>query len=235
MLDEFRELRVINRTRGLIRGNFTVSWEPQTATSPSHDANGHPIIYVKEPNDDERHIALGRFMDAWSTLEDGVATMLSDATGIDLGTVPTFMNALGMRGQLDVISVLGPAGLSDAQQKELAALLDRVKTKNTKRNHLVHGSWLLEYKLLNRKDSLVRVVTQYRVYEPSDPALRDAIKDQSNRKERDKYMFSIARIHTLIEEVNVLRKDVSKFNRVRRGLPEGAQQFRVEGQFQVGS
>ena len=62
------------------------------------------------------------------------------ATGMNPNNVHVLMNALGIRGDLDVLTVLGPIGLDEATTANLIALLERVKANNTRRNNIVHGA-----------------------------------------------------------------------------------------------
>ncbi len=171
MLKHFSELVVVNRTKGLIRGSVDITFARQAADSPTHTPDGNPILYIEEPEDDQRHIALGKFMDAWSSLEIPIGTLLAKATGTERENIAVLMNALGTRGQLDVISVLGRVGLDDAAAVELTDILERVKTSNTRRNHIVHGRWILEARLYNANGRVLMRLEQKRLYDVSNPEM----------------------------------------------------------------
>lgn len=230
MLKGFDEIVVVNRTNGLVTSNLKVETDPptpHTPESPDFTPDGTPIAYVKEPMDNRRHIALGRFMDAWSKLESAIATVLCDSTGLDRKEANVLMNALGTRGQLDVIDVLGGSGLSDAQQAELVALMGRVRTNNTRRNYIVHGNWVLEVRLYNANGKLLVRLHQQRRYPVSDKTVRNALNKPENKRDRLKYVFSIPRIDAITKELEQLKDDISEFNRVRHGLPEGSRRYLV--------
>jgi len=227
MLTGFDHFLVVDRTNGLLTGGFEVSLAPQTADSPEHNSSGMPIIYIKEPTDNARHIALGKFMDAWSKLENCIASSLCDATGLHRMNADVLMNALGTRGQLEVISLLGFSGLPAAQETTLRALLGRVRNNNTRRNHIVHGSWALEAKLYDANGKAIVRLTQQRRYPVSDPEMREALKRPENKRERAKYVFSVRRIQGITKELEQLSEDFSAFHRVRHGLPEGTRRYLV--------
>lgn len=228
MLEHFSELCFVNRAHDLTGGGCDISFEAQTDDSATHTEDGRPILYVKEPEGDERHIALGKFMDAWSDVERVVGTLLSHVVGTPSENIAVLMNALGTRGQMDVLNVLGRIGLSEAETDALTALLERLKTNNTRRNHIVHGRWMLELRAYSHNGRLITRLEQFRIYDVSDPAMRRALRHVENRRERSKYMFSIRRILALSKELKQLSKDFSAFYRKRKGLPEGAQQYLVE-------
>lgn len=229
LFKQFTELRVVNRTNGLIRGDFTIRLDPEVEPRPAHEPDGSHIVYIREPRGNERHIVLGKFMDVWSQLESCIAVMLCDSAGIALRNGSVFMNALGTRGQTDVIALMAPQKLTNPQKVELTALLERIKRANTRRNHIVHGQWALEAILQNHNGRVGTKLTQYRIYSVSDPAVRDAMRQPENRDERAKYMFSVARIRSLTKSLDRLANDVSAFWKRVRGMPPDAKRFLVEG------
>lgn len=221
MFKEFLHMFVVNRAPHLTGDRITFEFAPRTAESPTHTKDGRPIVYIQEPTDDARHIALGRYMDTWSRLEAALGTMLSHATGIEYTKIHVLMNALGTRGELDVITVLGPVGLNVDLQAALSKLLARIKTNNTRRNNIVHGSWILEIRILDWNGQIGTRLNQYRYYEPSDPEAEQAVHLPENRDVRDKYLFSIQRIQALTRELSRLTNDIAIFNGDRVGAPAG--------------
>ena len=232
MFQEFYKLFVVNNIAHLCpTGQLTLEYAPRTVGSPSHREDGTPIIYIEEPADDERHTVLGRFMDAWSRLEHSLTIMLSDTLGIVPPLVYPITNSLGTRGLHDVLKMLRPIGLKEVGQTRLMALLDRVKTQNTRRNSIAHGAWVLELRLYDWGGNIGTRRFQYRFYEPSSPEERQALADKQNPKHRDmraKYMFSIARISSITREIGRLREDIEGFNLGLMGVPEGQRLFAVE-------
>jgi hypothetical protein len=229
-LKEFQQLLFVNRAKTLLK-TINVTNEHKTEASPEFTVDGSPIIYVVEPVDDERHIVLGKFMDAWSLLEIAIAEMLADVTGVDVANIPVLMNALGTRGELDVISILGPTGLKPSQREALTKLLGRIKDNNTKRNRIVHGHWVLEVWLYDWNGRLGLRRYQHRMYDPSDPDVRRSLSDPTSKAARAGYMFSLPRIKGVTAEVRKLATDISRFTALKHGIVLGPRRYLVEGQF----
>jgi hypothetical protein len=98
---------------------------------------------IAAPNSPLRHEALGRFMDAWSLLEDSLTRLLSRLIAIDDTTAGLIAPKLGTKNALDLLEGLGMRKLDGDSSKSLTRLMDRARKLNSKRNILVHGHWVL--------------------------------------------------------------------------------------------
>ena len=156
-------------------------------------------------------MALGRFMDEWSKLEIALGSLLSRALKLGSGQLPALANSLGTRGILDVLSVQMTRKLPGANVELAQKLLDRVKEKNTQRNYLTHGFWILEWNIVDQGGRPAAIPRVYRGYTPTDPDVAERLKDPRNRKERLRFMFTVKRIDALSLSVGALCLDISRF------------------------
>lgn len=132
-------------------------------------------------------------------------------------------------GDLDVLNVLGPPSLTPKTRGEMNALLDRVRTQNTRRNRIVHGSWTLELRLFNWNGVVGVRRYQYRYYKPNDEATELAIMKGQSRDARSKYLFSISRIDALTNEMLRLATDLQEFIAQIDGRPKGSRGVLLRG------
>jgi len=209
MANEFHAMNVVNRYEG---NDVELIIPPDDLTgyvTPEFQGpDGRYKIVLFQPTGDERHVALGKFMDAWSKVEMNIRLILSVLIDTDNETMPTVMNALGTRGQLDVMLSLAHVKLTAQANIEIEALLERIKVNNTKRNYIVHGYWALEFKLVSQGNKPGLVHRQYRVYDPSGIPLPKGAAEQA---ESAKYRFSIPRINSLTTELMRIWTDLGAF------------------------
>jgi hypothetical protein len=192
-------------------------------TPPERDENGKFNVVMLQPTDQTRHVALGMFMDAWSKLELAISDLLMELLSTSSENMPALMNSLGTRGQIDVISVLGQSALTGSQATQLIDILQSIKTNSTRRNHIVHGYWLLEMVIRDHGGRPAVTYNQYRAYDPSDPKTALKVKDVRNSKERSKYLFSIARIDSITREIGNIMARVQALTGTLRKRAESVQ------------
>ncbi|QPC44635.1 hypothetical protein HW532_19175 [Kaustia mangrovi] len=222
MPNDFYVMRVQSRI-GTAKYNVRLEIQPDDATdvdpTPRRDLDGAYVLPIVQPSDNERHIVLGKFMDEWSKLEMALSFLLGHLTSTPMESVSVLMNALGSRGQLDVMRTLAPLRIEGGKVGELEALLDRVKAQNTRRNRIVHGYWALELVVVDCDGAPAIRYHQYREYFPSDAETKIRIGTPSNRKVRSKYLFGLGRIKTITRNIIELRRDLEAFK--SRCLPSG--------------
>ncbi|MDB5693711.1 MAG: hypothetical protein JWO81_2774 [Alphaproteobacteria bacterium] len=166
---------------------------------------------MEQPTNNERHTALGGFMDAWSKVEMAVSILLSEMLSTDLNNMPPLMNSLGSRGQFDVLNELGASTFDKAAFEELEKLTNRFKANNTRRNYITHGYWLLEILVRNHGGNPALVYQQIRAYSPTNRLEREKLSDRRNVKERTKYYFTLTRLRALTGELHRLWEDLGAF------------------------
>lgn len=169
-------------------------------------------IDIIEPDPNAGHLSIGRFMDGWSRLESSIEFTLSNLLGVSHDVMPTIMNSLGARGQIDTIKHLGAAMFDEVVLARLEALTDRVGQANTRRNRIVHGHWALDVICREYSGRIRYKIVPYRIYTPSSPDEARAMHGNYDRSVREKYMFSVGKINILSKELAVLRDDINKFN-----------------------
>jgi hypothetical protein len=213
MAVEFHEVRVHNRP---LPYNLSLVILRDDATdidpSPKQHDDGSFSIPIVHQTDEVRHTILGKFMDEWSKLELAISHLLAHVTSTPWDNVTVLMNALGNRGQLDVIRALAPTKIKDdAALAELDDLLDRIKTNNTKRNYIVHGHWILALLPIDAGGKPKLRYHQYRAYPPSNHVEREALNNLACKRIRSKYLFSPSRISSIAREIERLRTDIQGF------------------------
>lgn len=198
---------------------YKVSVVPDgTASSESGETivqneDGTFTIYLKQSFDPARHVALGKFLDEWSKLELSLRFLMTLVFRVPFNATSILSNSLGARGIIDSVGVLGSYRLSENEQRRLTDLLDRFKTNNTRRNHIIHGLWVLEVIISDANGFPRLFYNPVREYKSSDPLHDEKSRDRSNKKFRDNYIFSIRRIHSIRVEVSRLNRDISDFHR----------------------
>jgi hypothetical protein len=186
---------------------------PPTAT-PETRTQGRtvgPDLDIIIPQDPARHEKLGRFLEAWGTLESMLTFLLTGLTPLRLGDADLIFPKLGMKNALDLLDGLGRRKLEDDSAKTLTNLLERVSKLNSKRNILVHGSWILEANVLVRRGEAVLALQFLRQTTPTDPAQEKAMANPRNQKELVRYCFTIKRIDATTRDTNTLSIDISNF------------------------
>lgn len=194
---------------------IVVSFPPDDTSNwqapPLFSADGKINLVFFQPTDDQRHLALGKYIDAWSNLELRLKAFVCAIFQMEVEALTAMLSALGTRGMLDVLHAHAFQGLTEASRKELERLLECVKENNTRRNHIIHGLWMLEWVVRQHGEKVVARCVQYRMYLPSNEESREAIKHYHNRKERLKYMFTVRRVEALTKALIKLAADVGNF------------------------
>lgn len=205
----FHAVTVQNRTNKAVEFQIQPDHGPIPAPTPLMLPNGSFQIPMIQPQDDSRHIALGRFMDQWSKLEMQIARLLGLAMSTNNDEMPVVMNALGSRGQRECLETLLLPRLEAEAAQKLSAFLVSFKHNATKRNYLAHGYWHLEVIIADRNGVPWANYRQFRRYNPSNAAVRKALDERRDPKSRKAYMFSVARINAISSELERLWHELS--------------------------
>lgn len=218
----FYAVSIQNRTGKPVEFQIQPDQGPIPDQAPVLLASGSFQIPMIQPQDDARHIALGRFMDHWSKLEMQIGRLLGLAMNTPHDDIPVVMNALGSRGQRECLEALLLPRLQDAAVEKLRRLLTAFKNNATKRNSLAHGYWHLEVVITERNSVPWPNYRQYRRYNPSDASVRKALDQRTDPKARKTHMFSVARINALSSDLDRLWHEFSKIG--ASDLKEGKKQ-----------
>jgi hypothetical protein len=170
-----------------------------------------PVLDIYLPQNDDRHLNLGMFLDAWSLMEQNLSFLISKLLRADLKSADLVMSTLGVRQIIDLLTALGVIKLAPESTDALINLTDRLRRLNSKRNTLVHGHWVLEASIYVRKGEAVLVTQFLRELAPNDPKVAAAISNPRNQKERARYCFNSKRILGVTRDVQTLNMDVTAF------------------------
>lgn len=102
----FHAVTIQNRTDKPFEFQIQPDEGPLPDQTPTLLENGKFLIPMIQPQDDLRHIALGRFMDKWSKLEMQIARLLGLILNTPHDDMPVVMNSLGSRGQRETLEAL---------------------------------------------------------------------------------------------------------------------------------
>jgi hypothetical protein len=166
---------------------------------------------IAAPEGDDRHIKLGRFMDAWSLLEGSLDRVLAVLLGMSHHDTGVILSALGMRQIIDLLESLAKRKLIEEDAATFVNLMDRLRRLNTKRNVLIHGHWVLEANVIVRRGEAVLVTQFLRELTPLDPAQAKAIGDPRNQRERVRWAFNFKRIEATERDTDTIGVDISAF------------------------
>lgn len=90
---------------------------------------------------DARDKALGRYMDAFSRMEGAIYGATAEIFGIDHKTLYPVFAILGTRQSIDLLDSTAQAYLSREGSQKVTKLCEKLKRRNMRRNHIVHGHW----------------------------------------------------------------------------------------------
>jgi len=175
-----------------------------------------PILDVTVPQDTTRHDKLGLFLNAWGALESTLTMLLAKILEIRIGEAHLIFPKLGTKNAVDLLDGLGRRKLAPADAEALTNLLERLGKMNTKRNILVHGRWVLEASVLNRKGQAVLVTQFLRETTPTDPDVEFAASNPKNQKERVRYTFTLKRMIAAARDTDTLNIDFGRFTGAMR-------------------
>ena len=210
-MTEFEYMTVQNMANRELNVSFPPSDQTNWTRPPLIGEDGKFNLVFDQPTDQRRHYALGKYMNAWSNLELRLKTWLAAIFQFSTEDLTALLNALGMRGILEALRAHAFKDLDETDAKTLEKLLERVKENNTRRNHIAHGFWMLEWHVREKGPKVFATCHIYRTYLPSNADSREAIKNYKNRKERTKYMFSVARIESSAKGLDTLSEELGNF------------------------
>ena len=165
------------------------------------------VFQIEEPPTEERDVALGQYMDAWSRLETILLELLRELLHTDDAATVAVGATLGARQLKDLLNALAALRMRPEGTQKMARLCNRFSGLNTKRNHIIHGRWAVVVHL--RTDG--NTVAWVRSYTPVDPALAMAGGDYTKPKIGDHFAFTIKQLRGAQAHVSALMGDASAF------------------------
>ncbi|MBR2117976.1 MAG: hypothetical protein V4458_06320 [Pseudomonadota bacterium] len=111
---------------------------PSTVESETRDPPRTigPELDIVIPTCNERHTALGVFMDSWSQMEQHLHAVLSMLLEIEVGSSEVVFSTMGMKQICDAIQAVALRKYSHNGADRLVNLTERLMKLNAKRNVL---------------------------------------------------------------------------------------------------
>ena len=199
------------------------------------DPSTGQYFHLKPPPTEERDAALGRLMDAFSTLESTLFLNFALMFGVPHNDVREVLyNILDAQSLRNALSSLSKIRLNKDGQDALDRILARAKNATSKRNKIVHGDWHCEFTYYGEKKPDAPFFVEWvRNYHPTSPIEREELaKPQPNQKIKAKFCFNTKALNRITSDVTKLLEDLGDFHGIYRDQfpkqpPELPQQLRV--------
>jgi len=170
---------------------------------------------IDGPSGEECDRALGVYMRMWGQVETAMNLLIHKLLDTDVSTAQIVIIAVGnMRAQLEFAIELGKHRLNTADADQLERILERLKTTNTRRNHIVHGTWMLFLTMgtpPNPKPLKAKSGRWIRVYGPPQREDLKELMSGKNQKLEHKYKFAPEQIMLDAEAAHNLAKELNSF------------------------
>lgn len=166
--------------------------------------NGNMDIPVTMLPTEERDRALGRYMDAWSRLETIMDHVIEGLLRTDWQAAKVLASILYSQQRIKLLEALAAVRLPPQNAERVARICEQISRRNTRRNHIVHGSWQQAMTVYDDHYESEWV----RVYTPSDPALA-AIRSYDDSKLLGWYNFTLPALDRAAAEVEVVTSSLS--------------------------
>ena len=205
-------IRCANRASGLSY-HVNVKLPPIKGSDPVPNSRTvGPVLDIVPPDGNERHTALGKFLDAWSRLEGMMAFIVADLlVSGDMRDATLILSSLGTKQIMELLRTLAESKLAGDHRKALINFVERVGKLNTKRNTLVHGHWVLEALVLKKGSDAVLRTQFVRESAFMDPRTLELISDHRNQKERVRHVFTLKRIDGATRDIEKLAAELGDF------------------------
>jgi hypothetical protein len=161
---------------------------------------------------EQRDLTLGRYMDAWSRMEGFVRLIFRDLLDTDWEVATAVFASMGTKQMKDVLLALGSIRLTPDGAKRLVNLGERLAKLNTKRNNIVHGTWVVNVLMNDAPEGRTSIVTTWvRTYTPVQHELAVFAGRYDMPKIGEKSAFTLSQLHTATKHVEALMGDLSQF------------------------
>jgi hypothetical protein len=179
---------------------------------------GDPLaIFVQDglPDEVQAHQTLGCFLTQWGALEFALHLLLSMLLNTDEARTRAITAPLAGKQLRDMIENVAAAALGSADQKTLRKLLERFSGAATHRNNIIHGDWIGEIVVWQRRKVVEIRIVVVRQMTPISPDDINALPNPKNQKLRMKHLYTLKRIIGHIQSNITLMQDVNAFIRDR--------------------
>ena len=156
----------------------------------------------KWPPEDERDLAMGRFMDAWSRAESAMRLLFEILSGTSGGVSHAIGAAIADNGRMiDLLVALGALRLSAEDQTELKDIRKYFLVLARYRNSIVHGVWGLRPNSDRREiHGVVHHLEWIRFYPVMDREELTRAVVKTDKKGHEKYIFNVPRLRERAEK-----------------------------------
>lgn len=161
------------------------------------------------PPTDERDLTMGRFIDAWSSLEDKLFVLFFKLikTNYDIARA-IFATGIQVKNFTALLITIAPYRLKKLEQKTLKSLCERLNTLASKRNRIIHSVWLVETRSNNpqwvRIYSPISIEHWTELLKPFNP------RNSNNQSVRKINRFTIQQLAEVVKEIEKLHEDFDK-------------------------
>jgi hypothetical protein len=171
---------------------------------------------IEGPSGEECDRALGVYMRMWGQVETTVNILIHKLLDTDdVTTVQIIILSVGnMRAQLEFAIELGKHRLQPNDADNLEKILERIKNATTRRNNIVHGTWMLFLTMgtpPNPKPLVAKSGRWIRVYRPPHQEDMHELMTGKNQKLNHKYKFTPEQIMLDAETAHNLSKELNAF------------------------
>jgi len=141
-------------------------------------------------------------------MEGIILLVLGDLLGTDDQAMRAVGATLGARQLKDLLTALGTIRLTEVGAKRLKSLCERFSKHNTKRNHIVHGSWSTVVIMKDAGGGLTTITT---TWVRSYTAVQYDLAQQAGRYDLpnigENIAFTIPQMNTALGRVQTLMGD----------------------------
>ena len=172
---------------------------------------------ISGPSREECDYLLGAYIGRWGNVEVAIAELIRKLLDTDMTTSRIILRALGdMRVHHEIAAELGKHRLNNSDYGNLQKLLDRVKTAATRRNRIIHGTWIMHIEMgdpPNPRPLIAKSARWYRRYEPSQQDEFDKLMTGKIPEINAAYNFWPEDLKRDVERAGILAREINSFAR----------------------
>ncbi|GAK44679.1 hypothetical protein M2A_1178 [Tepidicaulis marinus] len=169
---------------------------------------------ISGPSIEECDYVLGVYMRKWGQVEMAVASLIRKLLDTDITTSQIVIRALNnMQAQREMAAELGRHRLKKADQENLERLLEKLKKAATRRNRIIHGTWILQIEMGPKprpKPLTAKSAKWYRIYHPSQVSEQKALMGGKSEKLKANYTFWPDQIRKDAKDADNLAKKINE-------------------------
>lgn len=168
---------------------------------------------------------MGRYMDTFSLLEGVMRAAVESMLGLHPNVAMICMSVVGTRNLIDLVEASAKLSLNEEGVNKVRAICEKIKRRNMRRNHIVHGYWIAYF----QKDDQGHLAQWIRRYDLTDPNQQSL--DALDPKLLGVYTFTVpaldkatGHVKDMVEELYQLVQDIPS---LRPPQPSPEQKLRM--------